>query len=66
MEKITQEIVIAKNKERYERLKQLKENFEKPNITNNLVTKILKDLMEFPEITAKEINVIKQNFFCFN
>lgn len=59
MEKISQEIVIVKNKERFQRLKQIKNNLEKPNITNDLAYKQLKDLFEFTEITAKEINVKK-------
>ena len=59
MEKITPGIVIAKNKERFQRLKQIRDILEKPNITNNLVTKLLKDLLDFPDLTAKEINVKK-------
>jgi hypothetical protein len=59
MEKITPEIVIAKNKERFQILKQLRENLEKPNVANSLVLKSLKDLLDFPDITAKEINVNK-------
>jgi len=58
MEKITLEIV-TKNKERFQRLKELRDNLEKPNIRSNLVTQHLKNLLDFSEVTAKEINVNK-------
>jgi hypothetical protein len=59
MEKITQEISIATNKERFQKLKKIKQSLEEPNITNKLASKLINDLLQFPEVTAKEINVKK-------
>lgn len=57
MEKITQEIIIPKSKERFQKLKQIKDNLDKPNIPNKEISKYIKELIEFPDITSKEINV---------
>jgi len=58
MEKVSQEIVIPKNKERFQQLKLIRDNLEKTNIPTNVISKFLQDLLSFPDITAKEINVI--------
>jgi hypothetical protein len=57
MENIKKDIMLPKTKERLNKLKQIKENLEKTNISNKEITKNLIDLIEFPDIISKEINV---------
>ena len=57
MEKITQEIVIPKNKERFQKLKQIRDSLEKPDVQNKEMVKYLQELLDFQDVTSKEINV---------
>ena len=57
MENITKE--IRKNKERCLKLKEIRNNLDKPLIQTKDILKYLQELYDFEDVTSKEINVIK-------